>query len=109
MKGALLEAIDKNCGQTKGQARHKETWWLNVSNCVSEKCKLRKDWKQGKTSKRKYVEAKKKAKRTVYQAKYKAERERSGNNMWQEDQKCDVLRLQREWSKLIRILFLGST
>ena len=27
LKGALLEATGRSCGQTKGPARHEETWW----------------------------------------------------------------------------------
>ena len=41
--------------------------------------------------------------RTVNQAKCKAERKRFGN-MRPDDQKCDVLRFQSRWSKLIRVL-----
>ena len=40
---------------------------------VSGKGKLWKEWKQGKISKKKYLETKKKASRTVYQAKCKIE------------------------------------
>ena len=58
LKGALLEATDRSCGWTKGPDRHKETWWWNddVSNFVSEKRKLWKEWKQGTTSKGKSLE-----------------------------------------------------
>lgn len=38
-------------------------------------------WKQGDTSKEKYLEANKKSRNDVYQAKYKAERKRFGNVM----------------------------
>ena len=55
-------------------------WWCNddVSNSVSEKQKLWKEWKQGNTSKEKYLDAKIKA-RNVYQATCQAERKRFGN------------------------------
>ena len=46
----------------KGPARHRERWWWNddVSNIVREKCKLRKELRQGNTSKDKYLESQKK-------------------------------------------------
>ena len=72
MKGALLETPGRSYGWTKGPARHKETWCWNYN--ISEKRKLWKEWKQGNTSKEKYLEAKKKARRAVYQAKFKAEK-----------------------------------
>ena len=47
LKGALLEAINRSCGRTKSPASHKETWrWNDVSNSVSEKQKLWKEWKR---------------------------------------------------------------
>ena len=94
MKGALLEATDGSCGQTKGSAKHEETWWCKdgVSNSVSEKQKLWKEWEQGNTCMEKYLKAKKKAKRTVYQAKWKAEKNRVGNIRRRDYQKCDVFK-----------------
>lgn len=61
--------------RTKGLARLNETWQWNgdVSNNVREKCKPLKDWKQGNTTNKKYLEAKKKAERAVCQTKYKHE------------------------------------
>ena len=49
----------------KVPARHKETWWRNddVSNSVSKRWKLCKEWKQGSTSKEKYLEAKNRIKK----------------------------------------------
>ena len=49
----------------KVSARHKETWWRNddVSNSVSKRWKLCKEWKQGNTSKEKYLEAKNRIKK----------------------------------------------
>lgn len=46
----------------------------------------------GKTSKKKYLEPKKKARKFVYQAKCKAEKKRFGNNMDRDDQKYDVFK-----------------
>ena len=53
VKWALLEATDRSCEWTKDPSRHRETWWWNddVSDSVSEKHKLLKEWKQGNTSK----------------------------------------------------------
>ena len=67
LKEALLEATDRSCGWTKGPPRNKETLWWNVSKSVSEKQKLWSECKQGNTSKKQYLELKKKARRTVYQ------------------------------------------
>ena len=58
---------------------------------VSEKQKLWKEWQQESTSKEKYLEPKNFTK-TSNQAKCKAERKKFGNNMLQNDQKCDVFR-----------------
>ena len=79
------------------------TAWIGVVtiNCkifiltagVSKNCKLWKDWKQGNTSKQKYLEAKKKVWRAVYQAKCKAERKRFEKVMESDDQKCDVCKI----------------
>ena len=67
----------------------------DVSNSVSEKQKLWKEWKQENTSKEKHLEAKKKVRRTVYQTKCKAENKRFGNVIQRHDQNCDV-RLRRK-------------
>ena len=45
LKGALLETTDRSCRCTKGSARHRETslsfsYNDDISNSVSEKCKL---------------------------------------------------------------------
>lgn len=83
LKGVLLEAADRGCGLTKGSARRTCLptccWGDDVSNSVSEKRKLWKEWKQENTSTGKCLEAKKKARRIVYQAKYEAERKVLGN------------------------------
>ena len=49
----------------KVPARHKDIWWRNddVSNSVSKRWKLCKEWKQGSTSKEKYLEAKNRIKK----------------------------------------------
>ena len=71
----FLEATDKSYGQTKGPARHKETWqWNDVSNSVSETKKLCKEWKQRKACKEEYLKAQKKANRVVYPAICEAQR-----------------------------------
>ena len=88
------EATGRSYGQTKGPARHEETWWWKdgVSNSVSEKQKLWKEWEQGNTCMENYLEAKKKARRTVYQAKWKAEKNRFGNIRPRDYQKYDVFK-----------------
>lgn len=58
---------EKTCGWTIG-------WWNDVNRSVSEKRKLWKEWKLGKTSKEKQIEAKRNTKKAVYQAKCEAER-----------------------------------
>ena len=38
MKGIMMETAQYICGMTKGQCRHKETWWWNeVAEAVREK------------------------------------------------------------------------
>lgn len=74
LKGAFLKATERSYGWTKDQARQKETWWWCYG--VSEKWKLQKEQKQGNTSKKKHLEAKKEAKRVVYQAKCKSRKKK---------------------------------
>ena len=57
LKGAFLRATDRNCGWLKAPARH----GMMMLVSASEKLKLRTKWKQGNTSKEKYLEAKKKS------------------------------------------------
>ena len=60
--------------------------------CVSERCKLLKNWKKRNTSKEKYLEAKKKTWRAVYQASCREEGKRFGNVMGKDDQKCNMFK-----------------
>ena len=59
---------------------------------VSEKQKLWKEWEHGSKSIEKYLEPEK-TRKTSNQVKCKAEREKIGNDMLQNDQKCDVLKI----------------
>ena len=85
---------------TKGPARHRETWWWNddISNRFSEKQKLRHEWKQGNTSKEKYLEAKKKL-GELFTRPNKAERKRFGNIRHQDYQKCDIFKIAKRMGK----------
>ena len=72
LKGTLLEATGRSYGWAKGPPRHKETWQRNDDIKFSGKQRLLKVWKQGNTSKEKYLGTKEKARRTVYQDNCKA-------------------------------------
>ena len=85
----------------------KELWNDDFSNSVSEKHKLRKEGKQGNTSKGKHLKAKIKARRAVYQVKYKAERKRF-RNMRRNDQKCDVFKTAKKMLKQMMIFLVSS-
>ena len=55
----MLQATERSCGRTKDPVRHRETWlWNDVSKRVSGKPKLQKEYKQGNTSKEKYLKRK---------------------------------------------------
>src|SRR5271170_8061862 len=53
LKTCLLEVADDVCGRTKGQSRHRETWWWNdeVANAVEVKRNLYRVWWKRKTRK----------------------------------------------------------
>ena len=50
MKGIMMETAQDICGMTKGQHRHKETWWWNeevaeaVRESGREKIRKRQGW-----------------------------------------------------------------
>ena len=68
LKEALLQATDRSCEWATDVAKHEKTWRRNddVSNSVSEKQRLWKEWKQ-KINKENYLKIKRKAWKAVYQ------------------------------------------
>ena len=50
IKGDLLSAADKICGQTKGLLRHQVTWWWkeDADKAIKWKRQLWKEWKKAK-------------------------------------------------------------
>lgn len=50
----MIQATDRSCEWTKDVAKHEKTWRRNddVSNSISEKQRLWKEWKQGKQIKK---------------------------------------------------------
>ena len=52
-----------------------------------------------KHKQKKYLEVKKKANRAIYKGKSTLEKERLGNLMWSDDQKCDVFKTTKRMVK----------
>ena len=81
LKELLLKSTEKVCGWTKARPQRTTTWWWNseVDKTIKQKRHLWKEWKQGRCSKEKYLEAKRSAKKSVYSAQTKAATEQFGN------------------------------
>ena len=102
MKRCGIKATGRTFGSIKNQARYIETsWWnVDVNSSVSKKCKFLRNWKQGNTNKRSYLEATRKARKVVYYVKCKAERNRFAGACQGGNQKCEVFEISKGMIKV---------
>ena len=99
LKSCLLGAAEDVCGRTKGQSRHRETWWWNdeVAKAVDEKRSLYRVWRKRKTrmSETEYQTAKRATKKAVHKAQ-EDERIRLVEKLEEEDGKGNVFRVVKQ-------------
>ena len=92
-----------------GPAIHRETWWWNdVIKSVIKKWKLWKEWNHRNTSKERYLQEQKKARRAIYLANIKQKGKYLEALYGEMIRNVIFARFQRAWSKLIKILLVGS-
>src|SRR5277367_6464778 len=96
LKTCLLEVAEDVCGRTKGQSRHRETWWWNdeVANAVEVKRSLYRVWRKRKTGNQNLI-AKRAAKKAVKKAQ-EDERMRLVEKLEEADGKGNVFRVVKQ-------------